>query len=49
MAKTSIQTAPHAPRRRYGKPRAPMRFDSTRGRQLPGDDADLSARAGGAR
>ena len=49
MAKTSIETAPRAPRRRYGKPRAPMRFDSTRGRQLPGDDADLSARAGGAR
>ena len=49
FAQTSSERAPRAPHHRYGKPCAPMRFDSTRGRQLPVVNDDLSARVGGAR
>ena len=49
MAQPSTETAPRAHRRRYGTPSAPTIFDSTRDRQLAGVDADVSARAGGAR
>jgi hypothetical protein len=42
MAQTSIETAPRAYRCRYGTPSSPTIFDSTRDRQLPGVNADMS-------